>query len=99
MTKTITMKSKREFLHDTNRDILIGRYKCVPASSGVSVFTKAVAMFNDGIDEKDHIVLTIKYAEQELAKVKLKGRKDAINTFINRLIVETDIMEYFDMKF
>ena len=98
MTKTITIQSKRIFLYDTKEQIAFGRYKYCPASSAVKVFTKAVAMFNDGLDQELALEIVIKYTDQEDAKIKLKGKKQSIITFVNRVFAETELLDNFDVK-
>lgn len=98
MTKTITIQSKRIFLYDTKEQIALGRYKYCPASSAVKVFTKAVAMFNDGLNPELTLALIVKYTDQEDAKIKLKGKKQSIVTFVNRVFAETELLDNFDIR-
>lgn len=98
MTKTITIQSKRNFLRGTHADIVLGRYTYCPASSAAKVFTKAVAIFNDGLDPELALEIIIKYTDQEDAKIKLKGKKQSIVTFVNRVFAETELLDNFDVK-
>lgn len=98
MTKTITIQSKRIFLYDTKEQIALGRYKYCPASSAVKVFTKAVTIFNDGLNPELALEITIKYTDQEDAEIKLKGKRQSIVTFVNRVFAETELLDNFDVK-
>ena len=98
MTKTIKIQSKRHFCHDTPRDIAFGTYAYCPASSAVTAFTKAAFMFNDGLDSNLTIRVVVKYTDAEQAKIKLKGKRDSINTCLNRLIAETKLLQNFDIR-
>lgn len=98
MTKTIKIQSKRIFLHDTTEQIVLGRYKYCPASSAVKVFTQAVAIFNHDLDPEFALGVIIKYTDQEDAKIKLKGKRQSITTFVNRVFAETDLLDHFDIR-
>jgi hypothetical protein len=96
MTKTIKIKSKRKFLYDTLEDILFDRYKYLPASKAVKVITAAVLEFN--AEKSDILIVATKATDDEKAKVKLTGNKRSIDNFLNRLFVETELLEHFDIK-
>jgi len=98
MTKTIKIQSKRIFLYDTPEQILSSRYKYCPASSAVTVFTKAAFMFNDGINTELAVRIVVKYTDAERAKIKLSGKKDSVNIFINRVFAETELLDNFDIR-
>jgi hypothetical protein len=57
-----------------------------------------MAMFNDGLNPELAIALIVKYTDQEDAKIKLKGKKQSIVTFINRVFAETELLDNFDIK-
>lgn len=98
MTKTVKLTSKKQFIHNTPRDIVFGTYAYCPASSAITVFTKAADMFNSGKEQKLIIKTAVKYTNAEEAKIKISGKRISIETFINRLIAETDLLKNFDIR-
>lgn len=98
MTKTIKIQSKKEFLYDTPEHRVLGTYAYLPASSAVKVFTKAASMFNDGRNQNLMVSVIVKYTDDQQAKIKLKGERDSVHTFLNRLIAETELLEKFDIR-
>lgn len=99
MTKTIVITSKKNYLHDTLENIALGTYEYIPASYAVTGFTSAVIQFNSGCDSKQTVNLVVKEVDREFADIRIKGKKDSIYLFLNRVIAETDILEKFNIKF
>ncbi len=96
MTKTIKIKSKREFLYDNADDVWFDRYKYLPASNAVKVITAAALEFNT---EMSAIIKVItKATDDEKAKVKLTGDRESINIFLNRLFADTKLLDHFNIK-
>ena len=98
MTKTIKIQSKREFLYDTPEHHIFGTYAYISASSAVKLFTEAALMFNDGRNQNLKVDVIVKYTDAEQAKIKLKGERDSVLTFLNRVIAETELFEKFDIR-
>ncbi len=98
MIKIIKIQSKKDYLSDTKENILFGVYSYKPASVAVKAFTMAVRNFNERVDPKLMIQIAIKYTDEEYAKIKLIGKKESIHAFINDLIVDTSILEFFDVR-
>lgn len=98
MTKIIKIKSKKEYLYDTPEHILLCTYSYKPASIAMKAFIAASLQFNDGQSQKFAIKAFPKCSDSEQAQIKLVGKRKSIDTFINRLIAETDILKYFDIK-
>ena len=98
MTKTIKIQSKKEFLYDTPEHCIFGTYAYCPASSAVKVFTEAALMFNDGRNPSLTVGVIVKYTDAEQAKIKLKGKRDSVHAFLNRLITETELLAKFDIR-
>jgi len=97
MTKTIKITSKREFLYNKPVEILNGRYQYLPASRAVKVITAAALEFN-AQNSTSAVDVSTKATEDEKAKVKLKGKKQIIEHFLNRLFAETELLYHFDIK-
>ena len=97
MTKTVEIISKREFLYNTPEEILCGRYQYLPASKAVKVITTAALQFNTQ-SSTETVNVSTKATEDEKAKVKLKGKKQTIENFLNRLLAETELLYHFDIK-
>ncbi len=98
MTKTIKIQSKREFLYDTPEHHIFGTYAYLSVSSAVKLFTEAAFMFNDGRNQHLMVDVIVKYTDAEQAKIKLKGERDSVRTFLNRVIAETELFEKFDIR-
>jgi hypothetical protein len=98
MTKTIKIKSKREFLSRTPEEIIFGAYKFSPASNAATVFAKAANMYNDSHASDFAVKVIIKHTDEMQAKIKISGAKDSVLDFINRVITETDLLKHFDIK-
>lgn len=99
MTKTIIITSKKNYLNDTIDNIMLGAYEYIPASYAVTGCISAVIQFNSGRDSKQIVNLVVKEVDREFADIKIKGKKDSIYSFLNRVIAETDILEKFNIKF
>lgn len=97
MTKTVKIISRREFLYDKPEEILSGRYRYLPASKAVKVITAAAIEFN-AQNSTEAIDVNTKATEDEKARVKLKGKKQTIDRFLNRLFAETELLDHFDIK-
>jgi len=98
MTKTICIKSKREFLSRTPEEIIFGAYKFSPASNAATVFAKAATMYNSSRDQDFAVKVIIKRTDEMDAKIKVSGDKLSVQDFINRVITETDLFKHFDIK-
>jgi hypothetical protein len=97
MTRTVKITSKREFLYNTPEEVVRGRYQYLPASKAVKVITAAALEFN-AQNSTETVNVSTKATEDEKAKVKLKGKKQAIEHFLNRLLAETELLYHFDIK-
>lgn len=98
MTKIVKIKSKKSYLYDTPEHIMLCTYAYKPASVAVQAFTTAVLQFNENVDQKLAIKIVPKWSDAEQATIKLIGKSKSIDTFINRLIAETCILQYFDIR-
>ena len=98
MAKTIKIKSKREFLSRTPEEIIFGAYKFVPASNAATVFAKTANMYNNSHVYDFAVKVIIKRTDEMDAKIKVSGDKLSVQDFINRVITETDLLKYFDIK-
>ena len=99
MKKTIIITSKKNYLNDSYKNIVLGTYEYIPASNAVKGFTRAVVQFNDGRDLKQTVNLIVKEVDREFANIRLEGKKDSIYSFLNKIIADTDVLEKFNIEF
>jgi hypothetical protein len=97
--KVFKIESKRKRLYEDDVDIMFSRYKYIPASLAVKLITDAALEFNNGSAPELFVKVIIKYTEAEKAKIKISGKHDSVERFINMLIAQTDLLEHFDIKF
>lgn len=98
MTKTVKIKSRKTYLFDTPADIILETYEYCPAAQAVAIFTKAASIYNNGKAPELIIRIVVKHTDKTQAKIKLKGERNSIYSFINRLIAETILLDKFDIK-
>ena len=97
MTKTLIIRSRREYQLDTPKQAIEGAYTYYVASHAVQLLIKAATIYNKTIKPKQLIMPNVKYTEQEKAKVKLKGDKLHIECIINCFLADANIAKYYDV--
>ena len=98
-TKTFKIKSKCIPVSKRPEDVIFGTYKYTPASLAVKLIADAALEFNNGSTPELFVKVIIRYTEAEKAKIKISGKRDSVERFINMLIAQTDLLEHFDIKF
>jgi hypothetical protein len=99
MTKTISIQSKKTYLHDTIEHEMFNTYLFTSVSNATSFIATAVAAFNTDFDPKHPIMIVSQFSDGERGKVKLRGKRSSVRMFVTALVAIDYIRKNFDIKF
>ena len=96
MRKKITIKSHCTPVCNTREDILVGKYKAVPAAFAIEWIFETLIDFNL-LESRKKITPSIKEVQETKAELILNGRRKELDMFITSLVTDTKLTKAFDL--